>query len=207
MMRFNKFLKAVILFMAVIIFCGMNSCKKPGLKEREDIILENILTRTSVRSYTDQRVDEGKIEYLLKAAMVAPTAVNSQPWSFVVITEKDLLKTLADSLPYAKMTYGAPLAIVACGVMDKTLKGGGKDYWVQDVSASVENILLAAHGMGLGAVWTGLYPIMERVHTVQNILHIPSDVIPLALIPIGYPDGETKPKNKWNIENVHHNRW
>ena len=181
--------------------CGMSR------EEKENVILENIMTRTSVRSYTDKEVEKDKVEKLLKAAMAAPTAVNTQPWAFVVVDQKDILLQLADSLPYAKMTAKAPLAIVACGVMDKTLKGDAKDYWIQDVSASIENLLLAAHAMELGAVWTGLYPLNDRVSIVQQILGIPADVIPVALIPIGYPDSENKPKNKWKEGNVHTNKW
>ena len=169
----------------------------------------NTQTRTliSVRSFTEQIVEQEKIEVLLRAAMSAPTAVNSQPWNFTVITQTEILKTLSDSLPYAKMAAKAPLAIIASGNMDKTLKGDAADYWIQDVSAAIENLLLAAHGLGLGAVWTGLYPINERVETVRNILGMPDNIVPLALIPIGYPDTDPIPKDKWNTNNIHWNKW
>ena len=105
------------------------------------------MSRTSIRRYTEKKVEPEKIELLLKAAMAAPSAANRQPWSFIVVTEKNVLQQLADTLPYAKMTAEAPLAIIVCGNMDKTLEGEAHNYWVQDVSASIENLLLAAHAL------------------------------------------------------------
>ena len=115
-------------------------------------VLENIATRTSVRSYTDKPVESVKIEQLLRAGMAAPTAVNRQPWHFVVVNDKAQLAALAETNPYSKMLTKAPLAIVVCGDMKKALDGPAREFWVQDCSAATENILLAAHSMGLGAV-------------------------------------------------------
>ncbi|WP_374937823.1 nitroreductase family protein [Bacteroides stercorirosoris] len=105
------------------------------------------------------------------------------------------------------MAKEAPLAIVVCGDLSKAISGAGSDYWVQDASAATENLLLAAQGLELGAVWTGVYPIKERVKEVQKILHLPEHIIPLNVIPIGYPAENPLPKDKWKPENVHYERW
>ncbi len=175
-------------------------------KLTEDRTIENIMTRTSVRSYTSQSVEPEKVETMLRAAMAAPTAGNKQPWFFVVIDDKAILEELGANLPFAKMTASAPLAIVPCGDLTKTFEGEGVEYWVQDLSASTENLLLAAHSMGLGAVWTGVYPISERTAFVQKTLNLPENIVPLCVIPIGYPDSESTPKDKWNPDLIQYNR-
>ena len=169
--------------------------------------MEVIMTRTSVRSYTDRPVSDAQVEQMLRAAMAAPSARNMQPWSFVVINDAQVKQSLTDSLPYATMLSGSPMAIAVCGDLSKALPGAAQEYWVQDVSAAVENLLLAAHALGLGAVWTGVYPIQERVDAVSGALGLPKDVVPLAVIPIGYPAGEQMPKDKWKPEHIHYNGW
>ena len=170
-------------------------------------VLDAIYTRTSVRSYTDQPVEPEKIEQILRAGMSAPTARNQQPWAFVVVDDKEVMTQLADSLPYAKMLASAPVAIVVCGDMSRTLEGEGAAYWIQDASAATENILLAAHGLGLGAVWSGAYPTMDRVRAIRSVLDLPAQIVPLNVIPMGYPQGETAPKDKWKPENIRKNNW
>ena len=166
-------------------------------------VIDCIMTRTSVRSYQkDRSVENEKIEVLLRAGMAAPSAVNKQPWHFIVVTEREVLDKLAEANPNAGMLRKAPLAIVPCGDMDKALEGDARAYWIQDVSAATENILLAAHDLGLGAVWTGTYPSAERVSAISQVLALPENVIPLCTIVIGYPEGNQTPKNKWNSANV-----
>lgn len=174
---------------------------------QQDTTMETILTRTSVRSYTDKVVEPEKIEQLLRAAMSAPTAVNKQPWAFVVVTDRALLDTLSVLLPYGKMLKSATTAIVVCGDLNKALLDINQAYWVQDCSAASQNILLAAHAMGLGAVWTGVFPREDRVADVRGVLNIPDNLVPLNVIPVGYPNGDSMPKDKWNIENIYYNRW
>ena len=168
--------------------------------------IENIMTRTSIRQYKDQPVEQEKIDIMLKAAMAAPTAVNLQPWHFIVINDKNTIKLLSGQQP-----TNAPLMIAVCGDTDKTTMpdGNGKlpDFWVQDVSAATENLLLAAHAQGLGAVWTGVYPVMERVAEVANVLNCPENIIPLAVVRIGYPDESPKPKDKFKQENISYNKF
>lgn len=176
-------------------------------KEATSAALDNIYARTSIRSFLPQKVEEEKIEQLLRAAMAAPTAGNKQPWDFVVIKERKTLDTLAAVLPYAQMTKEAPLAIVVCGNLEKALSGEAAEYWVQDASAATENLLLAAQDLGLGAVWTGVYPISERVKLVQGILQLPQHILPLNVIPIGYPAENPLPKDKWKPANIHYEHW
>ena len=152
----------------------LSSCSTKAQKNgSEQAVLDNIATRVSVRSYLDKPVEDAKIEQLLRAGMAAPSAMNKQPWHFVVVTDKQQLAALAKANPYAGMAAKAPIAIVVCGDMNKALSGKAREFWVQDCSAATENILLAANAMGLGAVWTGTYPSEERVKAVSKVLQLP----------------------------------
>ena len=191
---------AILICMAALAASISAEAQKPvGYK---NAALENIATRTSVRSYLPKPVDAATIEQLLRAGMAAPTAVNRQPWHFVVVNDKAQLKELAKANPHAGMLMRAPLAIVVCGDMKKALDGPARAFWVQDCSAATENILLAANALGLGAVWTGTYPDRERCEAVSAVLKLPKHLIPLCTIVIGYPVGENKPKDKWKPENI-----
>lgn len=170
-------------------------------------IIDNIMTRTSVRAYTEQTISNDTIETLLRAGMAAPTAVNKQPWHFVAITDKDKLNGIAEANPNAGMAKEAPLVIVVCGDMNKALEGPAREFWVQDCSAATENILLAAHALGLGAVWTGLYPNMDRAIAVSELLKLPETIVPLCAIVIGHPAESPEPKDKWLPENVSYNEY
>lgn len=201
------FAAAIMTFMTS---CTSSTTNPPATNSNTttaNVALENIMTRTSVRQYVaDKTIPRDTIELLLRAAMAAPTAVNKQPWQFIVIDNRESLDSLAQVLPYAKMLEHASIAIVPCGDLSKAFEGE-PEYWIQDVSAATENLLLAAHSLGLRAVWTGVYPTKERVEAVSQRLNLPSNVIPLAVVPIGYPDGQHTPKDKWNPEAIHFNQW
>ena len=137
----------------------------------------------------------------------APTAVNKQPWAFVVVDDRTVLDKLAAELPYAKMTAQAPLAIVVCGDLSKALNGEKDRYWMLDCSAASENLLLAAESMGLGAVWTAVYPENDRIAKVRSVLSLPDHIIPFNLIPVGYPQHREESKDKFKTENIHYNKW
>ncbi|MDE6384478.1 MAG: nitroreductase family protein [Paramuribaculum sp.] len=169
--------------------------------------IDDIMTRTSVRSYSDQAVDSGKIDTLLRAAMAAPTAGNKQPWRFVVIDDRAMLDSIGTNFQTMTMARKASVAVIMCGDLTATFDGDGREYWVQDVSAATENLLLAAHALGLGAVWCGIYPKMDRVAQFSEMLDLPENIVPMACICIGYPDAESTPKDKWKPANVHYNRW
>lgn len=171
----------------------------------EQAVLDNIATRTSIRDYEARPVEKEKIEKMLRAAMAAPTAMNKQPWHFVVVDQRNVLDALAGANPYAKMLKKAPLAIVVCGNTDKMIEGGGRDFWIQDASAATENLLLAAHAMGLGAVWTGAYPSEERCISISKVLSLSDNLIPLNMIVVGYPAEQPQPKQKFKEENILYN--
>lgn len=173
----------------------------------EESVLNNIMTRTSIRTYEDRPIEDEKVEKLLRAAMAAPTAGNKQPWKFVVIKDRQTLKNISEHFNTMKMAEQAPMAIVMCGDMENTFPADGRDYWVEDVSAASENLLLAAHAMGLGAVWCGIYPMQERVTYLKQLLQLPEDIVPLNVIPIGYPAENPAPKDKWKPGNIHYEKW
>lgn len=166
--------------------------------------MEAILTRRSVRRYEGKEVPEETLTEILRAAMAAPSAGNQQPWHFVVVRERGVLEALARVSPYAGMTSEAPAAIVVCGDLSLEQRKG---FWVQDCSAATENLLLAAHALGLGAVWCGLFPREDRVAATRALLGLPEYVVPLALVPLGYPAEHPARADRFDAGRVHHNRW
>lgn len=179
----------------------------PGIAFAQNETLKVIHSRKSVRHYTGAPVSKSDLLTLLKAAMAAPTAVDRRPWAFVVVTDKEILARLEEGLPYTKMLTQAGSCVVVCGVPEKALAGDARQFWVQDCSAATQNLLLAAESLGLGAVWTGVYPDAERIRFVQKTLGLPEGVIPLNVVPVGYPSGEDKPKDKFDPANIHWERW
>ncbi|MBQ2540968.1 MAG: nitroreductase family protein [Paludibacteraceae bacterium] len=177
-------------------------CKQHEQMNKTDIVLEAIQTRVSVRQFTGEKLSDEQIEKLLRAAMAAPSAMNKQPWQFVVITNEELLAKIGEQMPNSRCQNKPGCAIVPCGDMSKTLEGAGRDFWVDDLSAATENLLLAAHAMGLGACWTGVHPNMERVSDVQKLLGLDEQIVPLCIIPVGVPAEQPEVKQKFNEENV-----
>ena len=161
-------------------------------------VIENILTRRSIRSYTDQDVEPGKLEAILEAGMAAPSGKNGQPWDFVVLTRRKILDEMAERLPYAKMLREARVAIAVCADRTKS------PYWYVDCSAAAENILLAAHALGLGAVWTATYPYRDRMDVVKELCGLPGSYDSLCVIPVGYPAREARPKDNFDAGKIHH---
>lgn len=166
--------------------------------------LDCIMTRTSVRKYSGREVPDSVVETMLRAAMAAPTALNKQPWSFIVVRKKEMLDSIAREFPNASMAAGASLAVIVCGdmslAMDKDTPTRGN--WTLDCSAATENMLLAAHALGVGAVWCGIYPTQERVDKMTKMFDLRNGIIPFAVVSVGYPEGENTPKNKWDANKV-----
>lgn len=169
--------------------------------------MKTIFNRRSVRTYSAAPVSGEQLNDLVRAGMAAPTAVDTRPWDFIVITDKALLARLAGALPYAKMTEQAAAAIIVTGDLRRQYGGEDASYWLMDCCAATENILLAAESLGLGAVWTAVYPEADRVAAVRKLLGIPAHVMPLNLIPIGVPAAKPKAGDKYNAELVHKDRW
>ena len=174
----------------------------------ESGLFETIAARTSIRKFDPSKpVADADIEKILKAGMCAPSAMDRRPWEFIVVRDKAKLAALGSRLPYSRCGNGAQAAIVVCGNLDNGLPGRGKEYWIHDCSAATMNILLAAKGLGLGAVWTGVYPGEDRVAVVREVLSIPEGYAPLNVIPLGYPAENPTSKDKWNPAKIHTDRW
>jgi nitroreductase len=167
-------------------------------------ILQAIFTRRSVREYQDRPVPEDMINQLLAAAMAAPSARNQQPWEFIVLTDREILEQVARINPNAQMAAQAPLAILICGNLKIEISPG---YWVVDCAAAVQNLLLCAHALGLGAVWTGTYPNEERMDGYTQLLDLPEYIVPHTLVVVGYPAQVPESQERFNPERIHHNGW
>lgn len=167
--------------------------------------LEALCSRRSIRKYRSESIPDRLGHEILEAAMSAPSAGNEQPWHFVIVSERRILNEVPAIHPYAQMTHEAPLAILVRGDLRLEKHRG---YWAQDCSAATENLLLAAHAKGLGAVWLGVHPREGRVNGFRALFSLPDHVVPFSLIPLGYP-AETKPPrpDRYSAERIHYNRW
>ena len=183
----------------------LSGCKTQESAGGSASALDVIMTRTSIRAFTGEPVSKDMLETILKAGMAAPTGMNAQPWRFVVITDQDKIKEIFGSGFRSEMYTTAGAVIVVCG--EAETDGRPNMFWYEDCSAATENILLAAHALGLGAVWTAGYPAMDRVTPVSEALGIPSNVLPLCVVPLGYPAENPDPKDKWKPENIHWEKW
>jgi nitroreductase len=164
-------------------------------------IIDIILCRRSIRQFTPEPVNREALILLLKAAMAAPTACNSQPWEFVVVTEEEKLDCIRAKLPFAR--YNNPAAIVVCGNPEIAHNTAAREYWVMDCSAATENILIAATGMGLGAVWIGIHPYASRIKLLRETLGIPENVTPLCMVFIGHPAEKKEPRTQYDEHRVY----
>lgn len=164
-------------------------------------VIDNIFARKSVREYLDKGVEKEKIDLMLRAGMAAPSARDLRPWEFIVINDRATLDSMAAALPYAKMLTQARYAMVVCGDSARS------SLWYLDCSAAVQNILLAAESLGLGAVWTAAYPYEDRMQVVRKFTALPDSVLPLCVIPFGYPATSQQPKQKFDKERIHYNKF
>ena len=167
-------------------------------------IQEAILTRRSIRKYTDKKISEDSISTMLQAAMYAPSAMNQQPWHFIVVDDAGILKKLSKIHPYGKMLSDASHGILVCG--DEKLQLT-EDYWPVDCANATQNLLLSAHGLGLGAVWLGVYPREERMKDMRNVFHLPGHIFPFAMISLGYPAEKKPMPSRFDPQRVHKNKW
>lgn len=196
------FLALALLAAEARLFMGNNAQEV----STSEAVFQNILTRSSIREYTAAPVSRTMLDSLCRAAMAAPTAMDKRPWKFVVIDDKAVLQELTKALPYAQALKTAPAAIAVCGdptLMDKEHKP--TEWWVEDCSAATENMLLAAHSLGLGAVWLGVYPAETLVASVSGTLKLPSNLKPLCIVALGHPKGDAQPKDKYAKDNIRYN--
>lgn len=169
-------------------------------------LLNFIFSRRSIRAFTSREVPEAMLNDLLEAAMAAPSAVGKDPWHFIVLTRRDSLDLLASCLPNGKMLNQATAGLIVCGDLaqahDQELS-----FLLQDLSAAIENILLAANALGLGACWLGIHPRTERIEAVSSRFHLPAGVIAVAGIALGWPAQEKEARTRFNPECIHKERW
>lgn len=165
--------------------------------------LETIFTRRSVRNFTLQPVSDEDIHTLLKAAMQAPSAGNAQPWHFVIINDRSLLEHIPEFHTSAAFIPKTPLGILICIDTNEAKPG----RWPLDGSAAAENILLAAHAIGLGACWLGIEPVTERIEGFRKLVNLPDPIAPLCLIALGHPAQTPPPQERYKPERIHHNQW
>ncbi len=174
-----------------------------------DAVIDCIMTRASVRSYTGEQINDSIVDKILRAGMAAPTAANQQPWQFIVVNEQNLKDSITAAFEYTKMVANCSFAVMVCGNMDNLFEGDIPDggFWVEDCSAASENMLLAAHALGIGGVWCGIYPLKDREQRLRSILKLPSNLTPLNVMAFGYPAGPVAPKDKWIPAKIHYNAY
>lgn len=166
--------------------------------------LEVLLSRRSIRKYEDRELPEGLLEELIKYGMYAPSACNKQPWHFIIIKERNILNEIADFHPNARMLKEAPCAILVCG---DEIKAHDKGYWPVDCSAATQNILLAAHAVGVGACWLGIYPREERAAKMKKLMNLPEHIHAFSMISLGYPAEMPQHKQRSDSSRIHYNIW
>jgi len=168
--------------------------------------LDFIFGRRSIRAYLPGEVTDEQIKTLLEAAMAAPSAVAKDPWRFVVIKNRETLRRIADVLPNGKMLADAAVGIIVCGDIE-VAHDRQLSYLLQDCAAAIENLLLAAHILGLGACWLGVHPRENRIKAIKDILGLPEQIIPVSGIAIGKPGEVKEPRTRYSPDKIHYERW
>ncbi len=167
-------------------------------------IFEAIFTRRSIRKFVKQSISDADLKKILEAAMVAPSAGNSKPWRFIIIRDKKSFETIANTNPYAQMATNADLCIAVCADLDAEKYKG---YWQQDCSAAIQNLMLAARGLGIGTVWTGVYPDEERCTSFKSYFELPENVELLGIVVCGYPDQPFSARDNYDASLVFNEKW
>ena len=173
---------------------------------RKETALSVIHNRKSVRVFTEQTVSNSDLDAIIRAGMAAPTGFDARPWQFIAITDRGIMLELRKELGYAKGLDTSPAAIVVCGDMNKA-DARAPEFWITDTSAATENMLLAIEAMDLGGVWCTIYPGEDRMTHARKVLSLPNHIMPLCVIPIGYPAGENFPKDKYDPATIHWEKW
>ena len=166
--------------------------------------LDAIFTRKSIRKYTGQPVTAEQLHTIMRAGFSAPTAMNKRPWQFVVIRDSETLKAITEFHPYSKMLPSAGCGILVCG---DTKASNNEYYLTQDCSAAMENMLLAAHALGLGAVWLGVYPREERMNPLRALTNLPEHILPIGLMAVGVADEIREAPDRYEEQKVHYEHW
>jgi nitroreductase len=211
-------MKKVMLFLAAAaMFAACCNKQETAATDPAEVVMQNILHRKSVRSYNGDTIPAAVMENLLKAAMAAPGAVDRRPWSVIVMTDKSQYETVFEGNFNMQKYMESGAVVIFCA--DTVFTAPTREdpdgpavtqvnqMWRDDLGAVTENFLLAAEAYGLGACWTACYPYPERMDPIRAAVGLPPTVVPYAVVPIGVPSGDTQPKDKWDPERVHYNRW
>lgn len=167
--------------------------------------MDIINCRRSIRRYLEKPVEDEKIERLLRAGMQAPSGKNEMPWEFIVVKDKETRFAISQMSEYAGMCRYAPVVIVTLANLEKLADGGA--WWIQDMSACTQNILLQAAYEGLGACWCGFYPLQERIDKMRRFYDLPESIVPFSLIPVGYSERENKFIDRFDCSRIHNERY
>ena len=167
-------------------------------------LYDGLITRRSIRAFKPDPIDREQVDEIIRAGMYAPSAVNCQPWHFIVIDDRSLMDRIMQIHPYAGMLAEARYAVLICG--DQNLEHG-PGYWVVDCGAATQNMLLAAHAKGVGSVWLGLHPREKRKEGIRELFELPGHIQPFALIALGYPNEQKPVPERFKKERIHYNRW
>lgn len=204
------------LLLAAFLLTAASCCKNEAPAQKG--ALEVIKARTSIRAFTGEKLSEEQINTLLDAAMAAPTAADIRPWHFVVITDDEVKSGLYSGERHKSMVTTAGVVIVVCGETTRQVRPRDAEpdaepevrpnnWWFEDCSAATENLLLAATALDLGAVWLSCYPNEKSVERIKAYLGLPETIVPLAIVPVGYPAENPEPKQKWDPSKIHYDRW
>lgn len=169
-------------------------------------VLGPLFARRSIRNYKDRDVPQDLVREVLEAAMAAPSACAMDPWEFIVVRQPDILERLADVLPHGQMLRGAAVGLVVCGDLDRA-HDNQESYLLQDCSAAIQNALLSADMLGLGAVWLGVHPRPERMSGLREIFSLPESIVPISVISLGWPDEEKEARTRYRDDAVHSETW
>ncbi len=167
-------------------------------------IFDAIFTRRSIRKFTDTPISDAHIERILQAAMAAPSAHNKQPWKFIIVRDKERFAGIAERNQYAQMALHASVCIAVCA---DTRPEDSRIFWQQDCAAAIQNMLLAARGLGIGSVWTGIYPNEERAQAFSEFFALPQGVIPIGIVVCGYPDQPFKTRDTYDTGKIFYEKW
>ena len=209
--------KVILMLAAALTLVACCNKQEAASADPAEVVMQNILSRKSVRSYTGDTIPAAVMENILKAAMSAPTGMDVRPWSFVVLTDKSQYETVFAGNFNMKKFMESGAVVVICA--DTTVTRPPRDnpdgptvttpnqIWRDDMGACTENLLLAVEAYGLGACWTACYPFPDTMKPVKEALGLPATVVPYAIVPIGYPSTESSPKDKWDPARIHYDRW
>ncbi len=167
-------------------------------------MLDTIFNRRSIRRYQDRPVEDDKLRSILRAAMYAPSAGDRRPWHFIVVKDRGMIEQFMQLQPYSKMLAQAPVLIVVCGDQGREIAPG---YFMEDCAAAVQNLLLAAYELGLGACWLGIAPVRERMEPIGRLFGLPENIVAFCGVAVGYPDETRQVPERFEEGRIHQDRW